>query len=374
MVNGDTAFDSDVLVVGAGAVGLATGYAFSQAGFKVIVIEKGLRIGEGISSRNSEVIHAGLYYPTDSLKARLCVEGRRLLYPFLQAHGVPFNKCGKLVVANGANEISALGRIYEQAKINGVEGVQWLKKARVSELEPLLRCDVALYSAESGVFDSHSFMAALQGEIERRDGFVVCNTSFDRAARLPGGGWRVFIADVERTTITSRFLVTAPGLQAQDVAAQIEGFSAALVPKGYLGKGVYFRHSGKPPFSRLVYPPPIAGALGTHYRVDLSGKAVIGPDLEFVATVDYSVDESRAKQFCDDVRRYWPDLEGTSLCPDYSGIRPKLHGPGEPQLDFQIMGPDRHGLEGLVTLFGIESPGLTASIALGQYVRGLLPK
>jgi len=372
VIHGDSAFDSDVLVVGAGVVGLATGYAFSQAGFKVIVIEKGPRIGEGISSRNSEVIHAGLYYPTDSLKARLCVEGRRLLYPFLQAHGVPFNKCGKLVVANGANEISALERIYEQAKTNGVEGVQWLKRAHVCELEPLLRCDVALYSTESGVFDSHGYMLALQGEIERSGGLVVCNSTFDRAIKLEGGGWQVFIADSGEVTIKSRLLITAAGLDAQNVAARIEGFPAKLIPGGYLGKGVYFRYNGRPPFSRLVYPTPIAGALGTHYRVDLSGRAILGPDLDFVASVDYSVDAGRAKNFLLDVRRYWPSLETVSLTPDYSGIRPKLHGPGEPQPDFEIMGPDRHGLDGLAALFGIESPGLTSSIAIGRYVRDLL--
>jgi L-2-hydroxyglutarate oxidase LhgO len=368
----DTTFESDVLVVGAGAVGLACGYAFSKAGAKVIVIEKGSRIGEGVSSRNSEVVHAGLYYPTDSLKARLCVEGRRLLYSFLDSHGVRFKKCGKLVVANGADEISALERVYLQAKMNQVEGLKWLEKHSVTKLEPLLKCDVALYSTESGVFDSHGYMLALQGEIEQSGGLVVCNSTFDRAVRLKGGGWQVFIADPGEAAIKSRLLVTAAGLDAQKVAARLEGFPTRLIPGGYLGKGVYFRYNGKPPFSRLVYPTPIPGALGTHYRVDLSGRAILGPDLDFVASVDYSVDAGRAETFLLDVRRYWPSLEPDSLTPDYAGIRPKLHGPGEPQPDFEIMGPDRHGLDGLAALFGIESPGLTSSIAVGRYVENLL--
>ena len=377
----DPSKDTDVLIVGAGAVGLACGHALAQAGLRVIVIEAGPRIGEGVSARNSEVIHAGLYYPTGSLKARLCIEGRRALYPFLESHGVGYRRCGKLVVANGEAEIAALQKVFAQAEINGVEGVEWISGTTASTMEPMLRCDAAILSHESGVMDSHGYMLALQGEIEARDGNVVCDSPFAGAAPLAGGGWSVRIGDataktaadaVADTTLTTSILVTAPGLEAQDVAAHIEGFPTTRIPRRHLGKGVYFRYTGKAPFQRLIYPPPIPGALGTHYRIDLGGQGVLGPDLEYVNEIDYSVDSQRAEKFYLDVRRYWPTLEAGSLQPDYAGIRPKLHGAGEPQPDFRIDGPASHGLAGLVTLFGIESPGLTSSLAIGAYVRSLL--
>ena len=367
-----SAFDFDAVVVGAGAVGLACGYALAARGQSTVVLEAGPRIGEGVSARNSEVVHGGLYYPTGSLKARLCVQGRRALYAFLEAHGVAFDRCGKLVVFNGPDELGRLDGILAQAQTNDVEGMALLSAAQAHALEPDLKCDAALISPESGVFDSHGYMLALQGEIESRRGAVALSTPFEGAEPLAGGGWRVRAGGSEPTVLTAARLVTAPGLDAQAVAARISGFAATSIPEAHYGKGVYFRLSGRAPFARLIYPPPIHGALGTHYRRDLGGQAVFGPDLEFVETLDYSVDPARAVVFADYIRRFWPGLPEGALQPDYAGIRPKLHGPDQPQPDFRIDGPEAHGLEGLVVLFGIESPGLTSSLAIGEEVAGRL--
>ncbi|RYF95593.1 MAG: NAD(P)/FAD-dependent oxidoreductase [Caulobacteraceae bacterium] len=365
-------FDFDAVVVGAGAVGLACGYALSKRGLVVAVLEKEAAIGQGVSSRNSEVIHGGLYYASGSLKARLCVQGRRLLYAFLDRHHVDFRRCGKLVVATTAEEVPRLDAIWEQAATNDVEEMQRLTGAEARALEPGLKCEAALLSPQSGVFDSHGYMLALQGEIEAAGGAVVASTPFEGATPLPGGGFTVRAGGAEATELTCRLLVTAPGLSAQGVAAHIEGFPADQIPAGHYGKGVYFRLAGKAPFERLIYPPPIPGALGTHYRKDLGGQAVFGPDLQFVDNEDYSVDPAKAAEFAAYIRKFWPDLNPEDLTPDYAGIRPKLHGPGEPQPDFQIRGADTHGIVGLVALFGIESPGLTSSLAIGEAVAGAL--
>ena len=372
-------FDADAVIVGAGAVGLACGYELARRNLSVIVLEAGPRIGEGVSSRNSEVIHAGFYYPTNSLKARLCVQGRRLLYPFLESHGVHHWRCGKLVVATRDDEIPAIDKMYRQGLTNDVEGLRILSAAEAQILEPELHCVAAMYSPESGVFDSHGYMLALRGEIENRGGFVVCDSPLvaaeplaaaaagDAATGPPGaGGWLVRTGGDAATTLHCRYLVTAPGLESQEVAELIEGFPQARIPPRHLGKGVYFRVTGKAPFNRLIYPPPIPGALGTHYRKDLGGQAVLGPDLEYVDSVDYSIDPAREKGFYENVRRYWPTLPDGALKPDYAGIRPKIHGPDEKQPDFRIDGPASHGLANLVTLFGIESPGLTSSLAIGE--------
>lgn len=361
-------FDFDAVVVGAGAVGLACGYALTQRGLVVAVLEAGPIIGEGVSARNSEVVHGGLYYATGSLKARLCVQGRRALYAFCDSHKVAYDRCGKLVVAATVEEVGRLDAILEQAQANDVEGMAHMTKAQVLALEPELRCEGALVSPQSGVFDSHGYMLALQGEIEAGGGAVVTSTPFEGASPIAGGGWSVRAGGAEPTTLTCRILVTAPGLSAQAVAAEIEGFPKAEIPEGHYGKGVYFRLTGKAPFARLIYPPPIPGALGTHYRRDLGGQAVFGPDLQFVDTLDYSVDPARAAEFYAYIRKFWPGLPDGALAPDYAGIRPKLHGPGEPQPDFRIDGPEKHGMANLVTLFGIESPGLTSSLAIGQEV------
>ncbi len=361
-------FDFDAVVVGAGAVGLACGYALTKRNLVVAVLEKEGAIGQGVSSRNSEVVHGGLYYPTGSLKARLCVEGRRSLYAFLKARHVDFDRCGKLVVATNMNEVGRLSSIFEQARTNDVEGMAELTKAQALALEPLLNCEGALISPESGVFDSHGYMLALQGEIEAGGGAVVVSTPFEGATPLEGGGFTVHAGGEEPSQVTCRYLVTAPGLSAQAVASTIEGFPVSSIPKGHYGKGIYFRLVGKAPFARLIYPPPMHGALGTHYRRDLGGQAVFGPDLHYVDTLDYSVDPAAEPDFAQYIRKFWPALPDGALTPDYAGIRPKLHGPDEPQPDFQLDGVDIHGLPGLMALFGIESPGLTSSLAIGDEV------
>lgn len=361
-------FDFDACVVGAGAVGLACGFALARRGLSVVVLEKERSIGQGVSSRNSEVIHAGLYYPSGSLKARLCVTGRRALYPFLDAHKIAYRRCGKLVVATAADEIPRLEAIAGQAQANDVDGLDTLTGAQARALEPGLRAEAALLSGQSGVFASHGYMLALQGEIEDRGGSVVTGTPFESAVSLAGDGFDIQAGGAAPTRLTTRLLATAPGLQAQAVAARIEGFPLPAIPKLHYGKGVYFRLTGRAPFEHLIYPPPIPGALGTHYRKDLGGQAVFGPDLAFVETEDYAVDPERAGAFYAYIRRFWPGLPDGALSPDYAGLRPKIHGPGEPQPDFRIDGPESHGLPGLVALFGIESPGLTSSLAIGEEV------
>jgi L-2-hydroxyglutarate oxidase LhgO len=359
-------FDFDAVVVGAGAVGLACGYALSRRGMSVAVLEQEAAIGQGVSSRNSEVIHGGLYYPTGSLKAELCVRGRRLLYAFLDAHHVDYDRCGKLVVATTPEEVARLDAIFEQAMTNDVEGMKKLTKAEALALEPELACEAALLSPQSGVFDSHGYMLALQGEIEQADGAVVLSTPFEGARPLPDGGFEVRAGGAEPATLTARYVVTAPGLSAQDVAGRVEGFPADLIPQAHYGKGMYFRLVGKAPFARLIYPPPIPGALGTHYRRDLGGQAVFGPDLTYVDAPDYTVDPAAAADFYHYIRKFWPGLPDDSLTPDYAGVRPKIHGPDDPQGDFRIDGPELHRIPGLVALFGIESPGLTSSLAIGE--------
>jgi L-2-hydroxyglutarate oxidase LhgO len=364
-------FDADAVVVGAGAVGLACAYAFAQAGLIPIVLERDAAIGQGVSSRNSEVIHGGLYYPTGSLKARLCVQGRRALYAFLDAHGVAYDRCGKLVVATEPDEIARLHAIAEQAAANDCE-VELIGAAAARALEPELHAVDALLSPQSGVFDSHAYMLALQGRIEDAGGAVVLRTPFLGAEPLPGGGWRVRAGGAEAADITAARLVIAAGLGAQACAATLDGYPADRIPELHYGKGSYLVLNGPAPFRRLVYPPPIPGALGIHYRRDLGGQAHFGPDLQFVDGEDYTVDPARAPGFEAYIRRFWPGLPDGALSPDYAGVRPKLHGPGEPQPDFVIDAPADHGLDGLVALFGIESPGLTSSLAIGDEVAARL--
>lgn len=367
-------FDFDATVVGAGAVGLACGRALARRGLSVLVLEKEPHIGQGVSSRNSEVIHGGLYYPTGSLKAKFCVEGRRALYDFLTSHKIDHWKCGKLVVATEEAEVARIEAIFAQATTNDVEGLEHLTGAQARALEPELNAHAAILSPESGVFASHDYMLALQGEIEDAGGSVVVSTPFERAEPLPGGGFRITAGGAGGAVLTTRLLVTAPGLSAQGVAASIDGYPAADIPARHLGKGIYFRLTGPAPFNRLIYPPPIAGALGTHYRKDLGGQGVFGPDLTYVETEDYSVDPTKAEEFARYIRRFWPGVTVERLTPDYAGIRPKLHGAGDPQPDFQLHGREHHGIDGLMTLFGIESPGLTSSLAIGEAVAEPLSK
>jgi L-2-hydroxyglutarate oxidase LhgO len=361
--------DFDVVIVGAGAVGLACGYAFAKRGRSVAILERENVIGSGISARNSEVIHAGLHYPTGSLKARLCVAGRHALYAFLETHNVAYQRCGKLIVATEDNEIPALEHLTQQAEINGVEEIRWLTGAEARALEPQLNAVAALESPQSGIFDSHGYMFALQGEIEAHGGAVVLASPFEGATPI-AEGFTIRVGGEAPSAISTRQLVIAAGLGAQACARAVEGFSTAHIPQLHYGKGNYFALSGiKAPFARLIYPPPIPGALGTHYRRDLGGIARFGPDLQFVDHEDYVVDLSRASSFYETVRRFWPALPDGALQPDYAGIRPKLHGPGEHQGDFVI---DSETMPNLVALFGIESPGLTSSMAIGKEVAARL--
>lgn len=360
--------DFDAVVVGAGVVGLATGYAFAKRGESVLVLEREARIGAGVSSRNSEVVHAGLHYPTGSLKARACVEGRRALYAFLDTHHVRYERSGKLIVASEQSEIAALEHLSRQGEINGVEGVRWLTGAQASALEPELHAVAALFSLESGVMDAHGYMLALEGEIAVRGGAIALNAPFERAVSK-AGTWDIAVGGSTPIDITTRKLIIAAGLCAQTCARTIEGYPNGNIPDLHFGKGNYFTLQGvKAPFRHLIYPPPIPGALGTHYRRDLGGVARFGPDLEWVETEDYSVDAARAESFYETIRRFWPGLPDGALVPDYAGIRPKIHGAGETQPDFMLADPTEHGLAGLVCLFGIESPGLTSSLALGEAI------
>jgi L-2-hydroxyglutarate oxidase LhgO len=355
-------FDFDAAVVGAGAVGLATAFQLGRAGLSVVVLEKGAAIGQGVSSRNSEVIHAGLYFPADWLKSRLCVRGRPMLYAFLEAHRVGFQRCGKLVVATEEVEVAGLRRLFERARANGVEGLEWLSGQQARGLEPEVRAEAAILSPETGVVDSHGYMLALAGAIEAAGGVIALRAAFESACPRYGG----FAIRAGGAEITAGRLVIAAGLGAQAAAASVEGYPADRIPALSYGKGVYFRLAGKSPFRRLVYPMPGPGSLGAHSRIDLGGQTWFGPDLAYVEAEDYAVDPARADGFYAEVRRYWPGLPDGALEPGYAGVRPKLHGPGEPQPDFRIDGRQVHGIEGLVAMFGIESPGLTSSLAIGE--------
>lgn len=360
-------FVTDTIVVGAGAVGLACGRAIARRGQEVIVLEGAPHIGQGISSRNSEVLHAGIYYPTGSLKARLCVTGNRLIRDYCDAHAIALDPCGKLVVATAADELAALEALEAQAAANRVPGITRLTGTSARTLEPALHAHEALACATSAVFDSHGYLLALRGEIEDHGGNIALNTPYLRAEIVPGG-YRVYTGGTEPTTIHCRQLVLATGLGAQNAAAALDGFPRDLIPRRHLAKGTYFALQARAPFSRLVYPLPVPGSLGTHYRRDIGGNPIFGPDIEWVETEDYVPSPARHARFAAAIRRYWPALDEADLVPGYAGIRPKIHGPDEPQPDFAIILPATHDLPGVAALFGIESPGLTSSMAIGEYV------
>lgn len=365
--------DVDVVIVGAGAVGLAVAAEFARSGHDVLVLEAADGIGTGTSSRNSEVIHAGMYYPTGSLRHRMCVEGRRKLYDYLEARRVPHIKRGKLIVATSDIETQKIEAIHATGLKNGVEGLDLISGETAMAMEPNLSCTAALWSPETGIVDSHAYMLALQGEIEDHGGSVAYETPVIRIAPMPGG-FTVSTGGAEPSLITCRRLVNSAGLYAQHIARAIDGYRADLIPKLVLAKGNYFGCTGRPAFSRLIYPAPVEGGLGVHVTLDLAGRMRFGPDVEWLgadnpAAVDYTVDPRRAVAFYAAVRTYWPGLPDGAITPDYSGCRPKLSGPGEPAADFRIDGPELHGVDGLVNLFGIESPGLTSSLAIAEEVR-----
>jgi L-2-hydroxyglutarate oxidase LhgO len=359
----------EVLVIGAGVIGLSVARAAALAGHEVIVAEAENTIGTGISSRNSEVIHSGMYYPTGSLRARVCVAGRHLLYAYCAAHGVAHRKCGKFIVATSEAELAKVETIAALGRSNGVEGLELMGGKAARALEPELSCIGALHSPETGIIDGHGYMLALRGDLEDAGGAIAFNTKVERAARK-NGRWRVAFGGGDKFDFDA--LVNCAGLRAQAVAHAIDDYQAARVPKLVLAKGNYFALLGKPVFTRLIYPTPVDGGLGVHVTLDLAGRMRFGPDVEWITQEHYAVDPARAASFYERIRRYWPGLPDGALAPDYSGIRPKLTGPGEPAADFLIDAPAQHGLRGLVQMFGIESPGLTSSLALAQDVVGYL--
>ena len=360
-----------VLVVGSGVVGLAVARAAAIAGHEVIVAEAAVAIGTGVSSRNSEVIHAGLYYPTGSSRAYHCTRGRRMLYAFCASHGVPHRKCGKLVVATNESERERLAAVHMQAQINGVEGIEIIEAAAARRLEPELACVAAMRSPETGIIDSHGYMLALRGDLEDHGGMIAFGSEIERL-RPRGGGWEAAVGGSEPQWLSFDAVVNCAGLGAQRLARVTEGYPPARVPRLVLAKGNYFAFTGRPAFSRLIYPVPVPGGLGVHVTLDLAGRMRFGPDVEWIESENYDVDPGRARLFYQRIRDYWPTLPDDSLAPDYSGIRPKLTGPGEPAADFLVEGPPQHGLARTVHLFGIESPGLTCSLSLAEEVTGHL--
>ncbi|MDT3678623.1 MAG: NAD(P)/FAD-dependent oxidoreductase [Burkholderiaceae bacterium] len=358
----------ETVVVGAGVVGLAVARALAISGREVVIVERERAFGTGTSARNSEVIHAGLYYPPGSLKASLCIEGAARLYDFCRERHVPHRRCGKLIVACDVGEREALHSIAQRAAGCGGGPLQWLDRSRLAKMEPALRADTALLSANTGIVDSHAMMRALLADAEDQ-GATLAVVSEATGAEARKGGFLLRVASGQtESRLATRELVNAAGLGAQDLAARIDGLSPETIPPLHLAKGSYFATSGRVPFSRLVYPLPDSAGLGVHLTLDLAGQARFGPDVEWVSTVDYDVDARRAAAFEEQVRRYWPSLPNQSLQPAYSGIRPKLVGPGETAADFRIDGPEVSGIPGLVCLYGIESPGLTASLAIADRV------
>jgi len=360
----------DCVVVGAGVVGLAVARALALAGRDVLVLEACAAIGTQTSSRNSEVIHAGMYYPTDSLKARLCVRGRSLLYTYCAERGIAHRRTGKLIVATTQAQLQALHGIAAQAQANGVDDLQWLSAAQACVLEPQLHCAAALHSPSTGIIDSHGLMLALQADLEGAGGVVAPNSQLALAKYADDA---IELIANDGTELSAAVVVNAAGLQAPALAARFAGLDSAWVPPAYFAKGNYLALNGRSPFARRVYPVPEPGGLGVHLTLDLAGQARFGPDVQWVdAADDTTVDPRRADAFYAEIRKYWPTLPDGALTPAYAGIRPKISGPGEPPRDFCIQGPQDHGVPGLVNLFGIESPGLTSCLAIAQQVCEML--
>lgn len=359
------------VVIGAGVVGLAVARALALQGREVLVLEATNAIGTGTSSRNSEVIHAGIYYPAGSLKARLCVEGKALMYAYCEERSIGHKRCGKLIVATSPAQIEQLAGIQAKAAANGVTDLVQLSAAQAQAMEPALQCLAALHSPSTGIVDSHAFMLSLQGDLENAGGMVAFNAQVARGECRPDG---IVLHTEDGTALLADVVVNAAGLTAPAVARRLVGLAPEQVPVSYFAKGNYFTLAGRSPFERLIYPVPEAAGLGVHLTLDLGGQIKFGPDVQWVDSADdLVVDPRRGEVFYAEVRKYWPGLQDGALLPGYAGIRPKIHAPHEPARDFYVQGPAAHGVPGLVNLFGIESPGLTSSLALGAHVAALLP-
>ncbi len=366
----------DCVVIGAGVVGLGVARALALAGREVVVLEAASAIGTGTSSRNSEVMHAGLYYAPGSLKARLCVRGRELLYDYCEAHGIAHRRCGKLVVATDAAQEGALRTLMQRGQACGVHDLAWLSAAEAVALEPALYCTAAVLSPSTGIVDSHGLMLALQGDAEAKGAMLALRSPLQRLQRV-GDGFELEVGGDEPLRLHARCVINSAGLHALPLAKRFDGLPPMPLPQPRWARGHYFSCPGKPAFTRLIYPMPNEAGLGVHVTLDLGGQMRFGPDVQWIPMAalgeeDYRVDPARAAPFAEAIRAYWPALPDAALLPAYAGIRPKLSGPGEPASDFVIAGPSMHGVAGLVNLFGIESPGLTASLAIGEYVAELL--
>jgi L-2-hydroxyglutarate oxidase LhgO len=361
----------DCVVIGAGVVGLAVARALALSGREVVILESERAIGTGTSSRNSEVIHAGMYYRPGSEKARLCVEGKRMLYEYCASRGVEHRRSGKLIVATDSSQVAELEGIHRNATECGVDDLQWLDKVDVARIEPALNAYAALLSPSTGIIDSHGLMLALQGDAENAGTMIAFDARVVRGAVANDGLELEVMTDGQPTWLHARTVVNSAGLFAPDVAAGIEGLHPEHVPQRFFAKGSYFTCAGRVPFSHLVYPVPEPGGLGVHLTLDLAGQARFGPNVEWIDAIDYRVDPHGGEAFYSAVRRYWPGLPDGALQPGYAGIRPKIVARGEPAADFRIDGSSVHGIQGLVNLFGIESPGLTASLAIAAHVATL---
>jgi L-2-hydroxyglutarate oxidase LhgO len=357
----------ECVVVGAGVVGLAVARALALAGREVLLLEAEPQPGTITSARNSGVIHAGLYYAPGSFKARFCVAGNRALYRYCNDRGIEHRNCGKLIVANGDEEEQVLLHLLERAHANDVEGVRLISASEAQKLEPEIRCSAALLCPTSGILDQHPYMLALEGDFQNAGGILVCDCRVESLSRL-GDGFLVKTAGAAATEIEARFVVNSAGLGAVDLLERIEGYPTARIPTLHLARGNYFTVAARSPFKHLIYPVPHSAGLGIHATLDLGRRVRFGPDVEWIDGIDYSVNAARAALFYEAIRHYWPRLADGALMPDYTGIRPKLHGPGEPQPDFRIESAADHGIPGLVNLLGIESPGLTSSLPIGDYV------
>ena len=384
--------DIESVVIGAGVVGLATAASLATAGHEVIVLEREASIGQGVSARNSEVIHAGIYYPAGSLKAQLCVRGRDKLYHYCKERKIPHKRLGKLIVAGADNEIPALHNLQQRAIANGVTNIELISGDDAKAMQPGLQCTGALHSADTGIVDSHALMLSLYADIENHGGAIVCQSE---VTSVDCNNFQFNISLADGTTVSSKHLINCAGLSAIPLANTFNHLPAVSIPDAKFAKGNYFRLAAKAPFTKLIYPAPVTGGLGIHLTIDLAGQKRFGPDVEWLpdtwlpdtgspdtglpdkrlpgsGSLDYKVEPARSDTFYAAIRRFWPDLPNNSLVADYAGIRPKAYRHEQTDVDFEISDKQHHGIDGLVNLYGIESPGLTSSLAIGDKVSQLL--